>query len=216
MRTVSEPPFEDFDEDEHESPTEPMSAIVLSPSLVPSSQPVGGRGLDAYGVPTIPAPQPPEVPFPRSGQPATPFAPLPETPGVYPVLPASPLTQRNGRPPGGASLTGGQGKSVGAQPRQSSIPIVVGAVFVAAQLLLLVRVILMLFGVPASNLLFEVVYAGGRLLAWPWRLLLAQLHLPAQLGTDFTGYLAALLAILVYGVLARVLVRFLKAVLNSR
>jgi hypothetical protein len=30
------------------------------------------------------------------------------------------------------------------------------------------------------------------------------------------GYLAALIAILVYGVLARVLVRFLKALLNSR
>ena len=45
MRTVSEPPFEDFDEDEHESPTEPMSAIVLSPSLVPSSSSVGGKGL---------------------------------------------------------------------------------------------------------------------------------------------------------------------------
>src|ERR1051326_6570013 len=89
MRTLSEPPFEEFDE--HESPTEPMSAIVLSPYGVPGSSPLGGNGLEAYGVPTIPAPQPPEVPFPRNGQPATPFALLPETPGAYPVLPASPL-----------------------------------------------------------------------------------------------------------------------------
>ena len=216
MRTLSEPPFEDFDEDEHESPTEPMSAIILSPYAVPSSLPTGGNGLEAYGVPTIPAPQPPEVPFPRNGQPATPLAPLAETPGVYPVLPASLLTQSNKRPPGGAGFASEQGRPAGALPRQSSIPIAVGALFVVAQLLLLVRVVLMLFGIPASNLLVEVVYGGGRLLAWPLRLLLEQVHFPAQMGADFTGYLAALLAILVYGVLARVLVRFLKAALNSR
>jgi hypothetical protein len=88
--------------------------------------------------------------------------------------------------------------------------------FVAAQLILLLRVILLLFGVPASNLLLELVYAGGALLAWPLRLLIEHLHLPAQIGADLIGYAAALIAILVYGVLARVLVRFLKALLNSR
>ncbi len=216
MRILSEPPFEDFDEDEHESPTEPMSAIILSPYAIPSSLPTGGNGLEAYGVPTVPAPQPPEVPFPHNGQPATPLAPLPGTPGVYPVLPDSPLTQSNRRPPGGTGIGGEHGRPAGAQPHQSSVPIVVGALFVIAQLLLLVRVVLMLFGVPASNLLVEVVYAGGRLLAWPLRLLLEQVHFPVQMGADFSGYLAALLAILVYGVLARVLVRFLKALLNSR
>jgi len=214
MRTLSEPPFEDFDE--HESPTEPMSAIILSPYVVPSSSPAGGNGLETYGVPTIPAPQPPEVPFPRNGQPVTPFAPLSEAPGAYPVLPASPLKHGNGRPPGGAGFAGEQGRPVRAQPRQSSIPIVVGALFVVAQLLLLVRVVLMLFGVPATNILVEVVYAGGKLLAWPLRLLLEHVHLPAQMGVDLIGYLAALIAILVYGVLGRIMVRFLKALLNSR
>ena len=214
MRNLSEPPFEDFDE--HDSPTEPMSAIVLSPYTVSSSSPAGGNGLEAYGVPTIPAPQPPEAPFPRNGQPVTPFAPLPETPGAYPVLPALPLKQGNGRPPGGAGFAGAQRKPGRMQPRQSSIPVVVGALFVAAQLILLVRVVLMLFGVPAGNILVELVYGGGKVLAWPLRLLLVNLHLPAQIGADLIGYLAALLAILVYGVLGRVLVRFLKALLNSR
>ena len=105
---------------------------------------------------------------------------------------------------------------MGAQPRSSSIPIVVGALFVVAQLILLVRVVLLLFGVPASNILVELVYAGGTLLAWPLRLLLEHLPFAAQIGADLIGYLAALMAILVYGVLARVLVRFLKALLNSR
>ncbi len=84
-----------------------------------------------------------------------------------------------------------------------------------AQLILLVRVLLLLFGVSASNVLVELVYAGGTLLAWPLRLLLEQVHLPAQIGGDLLNYLAALVAILVYGVLARILVRFLKALLNS-
>ncbi len=216
MRTLSEPSFEDFDEDDRDSPTEPMSAIILSPRAVPASLPRDGSGLEPYGVPTIPAPQPPEIPFPRNGRPVTPLASSPETPGAYPVLPASPLSQSNGRPPGGANLADGQGKAAGVQSRQSSVPIVVGALFVTAQLILLVRVVLLLFGVPARNILIELLYAGGALLAWPLRLLLEHLHLPAQIGADLIGYLAALIAILVYGVLARVLVRFLKALLNSR
>jgi hypothetical protein len=216
MRTLSEPPFEEFDEDEHDSPTEPMSAIVLSPYAVPPSPLAGGNRLEPYGVPTIPVPQPPELPFPRNGQPVPPLAPLPEAPGAYPVLPASPLKQDRGRPPGGAGFAGEQGRSARTQQRQSSLPVVVGALFVLAQLILLVRVVLMLFGVPARNILVEVVYAGGKLLAWPLRLLLEQMHLPAQIGADLIGYLAALIAILIYGVLARVLVRFLKALLNSR
>lgn len=214
MRNLSEPPFEDFDE--HDSPTEPMSAVILSPYAVPSSLPGSGNGLGAYGTPTIPAPQPPEAPFPRNGQSVVPFAPLSEAPGVYPVLPASPLKSGNGRPPGGAGFTGEKRRPVGAQSHSSSIPIVVGALFVVAQLVLLVRVVLLLFGVPASNILVELVYAGGTLLAWPLRLLLEHLPFAAQIGADLIGYLAALMAILVYGVLARVLVRFLKALLNSR
>src|SRR5689334_7093479 len=114
MRTLSESPFEEFDEDEHDSPTEPMSAIVLSPYAVPPSPLAGGNGPEPYGVPTIPVPQPPELPFPRNGQPVPPLAPLPEAPGAYPVLPASPLKQDRGRPPGGA---GEQGRPARTQPR---------------------------------------------------------------------------------------------------
>ncbi len=210
MRKLSEPPFEDFDE--HDSPTEPMSAIILSPYAVPSPLPGGWNRVEPYGASTIPAPRPPEVPFPRNGQPVAPYAPLSEAPGVYPVLPASPLKHGNGRPPGGVGFAGKQQ----AQLRHSSIPTVVGALFVVAQFILLVRVVLLLFGVSASNIVVELVYAGGALLAWPLRLLLENLHLPRFIGADLIGYLAALIAILVYGVLARVLVRFLKALLNSR
>ena len=213
MRNLSEPSSEDFDE--HDSPTEPMSAIILSPYSVASPSPGGGNGMELNGVSTIPAPQPPEVPFPRNGQPVVPSVSLPETPGVYPVLPASPLKQGSGQPPGGAGFAG-KVRPARAHPRQSSIPIVIGALFVMAQLILLVRVVLSLFGVPAANKLIELVYGGGTVLAWPLRLLLEQLPHPAQSGGDLIGYLAGLIAIFVYGVLGRVLVRFLKALLNSR
>ena len=91
-----------------------------------------------------------------------------------------------------------------------------GVLFVVAQLILLARVVLLLFGVPNTNIAVELVYAGGALFAWPLHLLLEHLNLPAQIGGDLINYLAALIAILLYGVVARILVRFLKALLNSR
>ncbi len=213
MRKVSEPQFEDFDE--HNSPTEPMSAIILSPHSVPTSSMGNGNGPGGYASYTVPAPLPPELPFPQNGQPAAPYGYAPETPGIYPVLPPAPITHGKGRPPGGAGFSGERARPLRAQPRRSSFPTFVGVLFVLAQLILLVRVLLLLFGVSASNVLVELVYAGGTLLAWPLRLLLEQVHLPAQIGGDLLNYLAALVAILVYGVLARILVRFLKALLNS-
>ncbi|HKV59676.1 MAG TPA: hypothetical protein VJO32_15390 [Ktedonobacteraceae bacterium] len=214
MRRISEPQFEDFDE--HNSPTEPMSAIILSPHSVPT-HPVGaGNGMVGYNFQTIPAPLPPELPFPQNGQPVAPYANLPETPGVYPILPPAPGFNGNGRPPGGATFSGDRARPLRSRSRNSSFPTFVGVLFVVAQLILLARVVLLLFGVPNSNGLVELVYAGGALLAWPLHLLLEHLNLPAQIGGDLINYLAALIAILLYGVLARILVRFLKALLNSR
>lgn len=214
MRKLSEPPFEDFDE--HDSPTEPMSAIILSPRVVPPGPAGNGNGTGGYNATTVPVPRPPDAPFPHNGQPAALTAYPAETPGIYPVLPPLPPGLAKGRPPGGAGFLGERKTPVSAQPRNSSVPSVVGMLFVAAQLVLLARVVLSLFGVPASNLLVGLLYAGGTVLAWPLRLLVGLLPLPAQMGGDLLNYLAALLAILVYGVLARVLVRFLKALLNSR
>lgn len=211
MRKLSEPQFEDFDE--HNSPTEPMSAIILSPHSVPTSSMGGGNGMG--GSYTIPSPLPPELPFPRNGQPAVPYAYPTEMPGVYPVLPPAPIVQSKGRPPGGAGFTGERARPL-REPRQSAFPTFVGVLFVLAQLILLARVLLLLFGVAASNMLVELVYAGGALLAWPLRLLVEHVNLAAQIGGDLINYLSALIAILVYGVLARILVRFLKALLNSR
>ena len=64
MRKLSEPQFEDFDE--HNSPTEPMSAIILSPHSVPTTSMGGGNGMGGYASYSIPAPLPPELPFPQN------------------------------------------------------------------------------------------------------------------------------------------------------
>ena len=101
-------------------------------------------------------------------------------------------------------------------PGHSSLPIVVGVLFVIVQLVLLARVVLLLFAIPADNIVIELVYAVGGLFAWPFRLVLEHLNLPAPVGVDLINYLAALVGILMYGVLSRVLVRFLKALLHSR
>ncbi len=207
MRKLSEPQFEDFDD--HNSPTEPMSAIILSPHSVPASS-MGG-----YSSYTIPAPLPPELPFPQNGQPDAPYSSLIEKPGVYPVLPQAPIGHGKSRPPGGAGFSGARAIPL-REPHSSAFPSFVGMLFVLAQLILLARVILLLFGVPASNMLVELVYAAGALLAWPLRLLVEHINFLAQFGGDLIGYLSALIAILAYGVLARILVRFLKALLNSR
>lgn len=173
MQKTRKAPFENFDE--HDQPTEPMSAIILSP-------------------------RPPEAPPPQ----------------IYPVLPPSPLRSRNGRPAGGALTPGAGAPMQPVYPRRSSIPLLVGVFFVAVQLVLLARVILLLFGVPGNTLWIELVYASSSVCAWPFRLLLEHVSWPVPIGAELTNYLASLLGVLGYGLLSRILVRFLKALLHSR
>jgi hypothetical protein len=215
MRKAPETQFDNFDE--HNQPTEPMSAIILSPYSAPTYTIGSANGVTGSHQEGIPAPLPPELPFPQNGQPAAPYQHyLPEAPRVYPVLPPSPVVKGTGRPPGGAAPSSERGRSLPLYPRRSSFPTIVGVLFVVAQLILLARVVLLLFGVSATTIVVELVYAGGGLLAWPFHLLLDHVNLPAQIGGELINYLAALIAILAYGVIARILVRFFKALLHSR
>ena len=142
----------------------------------------------------------------------------PETPSsqIYPVLPPSPLRSRNGRPAGGAPTPGPGAPIQPVYPRRSSIPLLVGVFFVVVQLVLLARVMLLLFGVPGNTLWIELVYAFSSVFAWPFRLLLEHVSWPVPIGAELTNYLALLLGVLGYGLLSRILVRFLKALLHSR
>ena len=133
------------------------------------------------------------------------------------ALPAPPL---KGRPPGGA-VPVRPGNAVGparsgrasrVQPRRSSFPALVGFFLVIVQLLLLVRFVLKFVGAPADTLWVSTIYTISGVFVLPLRLLFELVVLPIHPDVE----LYTLLAILVYGLLSRILVRFLKALLHSR
>src|SRR5579864_2819482 len=190
--------------DDYDSPTEPMMPIIIAPhSPLPSS-------------PDSSMPAGPTMPL----QPASPIRSAPETPLVYPLLPPfAGEVSGNGRPPCGAAHTGNGLATrpvAPAQPGRSPVPIIVGYCFVFIQVVLLLRVLLLLFSVSNSVVWAKVLYTMGSVFAYPVRLPLDHIQPVTQLGPEVINYLAPLLAILIYGLVSRILVRFLKALLNSR
>ena len=195
------------DIDEHDQPTEPALPVVLPP-ISPTIP---------YGVPTvaneyIPVPQPHDHPFPYQDMSYgnSPYA-APATP-VYPVLPMG----NDRRPPGGVMPGYPVGPDRGnatvptSRARRSSLPLLVGIFFVLVQLLLLMRFVLILLAFPASTTWVGTIYTFSSIFVLPFRLLL-QSFAPA-LPSSVELY--TLLAILIYGLLSRILVRFLKALLH--
>ncbi|HEX6483665.1 MAG TPA: hypothetical protein VF043_32875 [Ktedonobacteraceae bacterium] len=205
--------FEEFDE--HNQPTEPMSQVILTPF----SSPIHGPGGS-----TVPVAQPDERAFPPPGGHGF-LAPGSRNRSrispAYPFLPTTPGYGYNGRPPGGAypeqpADIGQSAKKRRTKPRRSSFPALVGLFFVLVQLLLLVRVVLQLLGQPGSIVWVGLVYNISSVFVSPLRLLLRNVHVPLIAGTDLYNYLLFLFAILLYGLISRILVRILKALLNSR
>ena len=168
-------------------------------------------------------PAPYERPFPQQDipdypQPGTFYRP-PEA-QVYPVLPPI-ATNGKHRPAGGAApiSTNGPGlpaRFKSAQPHRSTIPLWVGVFLVAVQLLLLVRFVLQLIGYSSSSFWIGLMYSVSSVFVFPFRALLYSLTSSLTIGTDLLDLLAILFAILMYGLLSRILVRFLKALLHSR
>jgi hypothetical protein len=205
--------FEEFDE--HNQPTEPMSQVMLTPFSSPTH---------ASGGTTVPVPQADERAYPTqngNGFLAPGSRNRSRISPAYPFLPATPGYGRNGRPPGGAYPKDPDdieqpAKKRRTKPRRSSFPVLVGLFFVLVQLLLLVRVVLQLLGQPGSILWVGLIYNISSLFVLPLRLLLENVNVPLIAGTDLYNYLLILFAILLYGLISRILVRFLKALLNSR
>ncbi len=183
------------DIDEHNLPTEPL--------------PYPPGAFDTtYN--TLPMPEPQERPFPRQVgyDPLVPAARLqpPPVAAAYPYLPPPPAIDNRHRPAGGA------GPAVGsAHRRHSLIPPLVRLCFWVIELTLLTRFVLGLLGITQGASWISLVYAGAALAEQPLRLLLqgvVRLDLVANLD------LYALLACFVYWLLSRILVGFLKALLN--
>lgn len=201
--------------DDFEQPTEPMSQVFLSPYSAPTYH--ARTPVDQQGVPT---PQLDERPFPQSGAvPVEVFNRPLGTPPVYPVLPTAPPERHRGRPPGGAPPSILPGKSEAfapRKPRRSSIPIWVGLFFVAVELFLLLRLVIQLTGLTDNSAWVGLVNTISTVFLLPFLLLLENVKIPLIYGTELYSNLLIVFALFVYGLLSRVLVRFLKALLNSR
>jgi hypothetical protein len=198
--------------DEHNQPTEPMMSILLAPSAATIAD-----GLPVNADDDIPMPQPYERPFPYQNiqNAAFPHSPYGSSqPAVYPVLPPlpTPASDTGGnRPPGGVTSASDRSiQTTGARFKHKSIPLLVGMFFVVVQLLLLVRFVLKLFALAGSAPWVSLIYGISSIFVLPFRLLLQNI-LPFSNVLE----LYTLLAILVYGLLSRFLVRFLKALLRS-
>jgi hypothetical protein len=177
------------------------------------------REFDEHNAPTEPLISPHQPSYPASP--------------VYPVLPPSPASAKNKkwrRPAGGAphaphvpyvsSIPPVSPYYPVAMPkpvqkkrsRPSVFPSLVGIFFVAVQLLLLVRFILTFIGLWDNVTWVALVYTISNIFALPFRLILQNIPLPLPIPASIELY--TLLAILVYGLLARILVPLLKAILR--
>ncbi len=205
--------------DEHDAPTEPMMPIYPSPSAftVPNNTPtVDGQGF--------PMPIPLERPFPYQDMPQN-VAPSPFGPAapVYPVLPQAPKNAKKGKrpaggaipdypvqPPGIAGVEAANKPVAKTQHRPGAFPALVGLFFVLVQLLLLVRFVLRLLSFSGNVPWTGIIYAISGIFVLPFRLLLENINVPIPNSLE----IYTLIAILVYGLLSRLIVRLLKVILR--
>ncbi|GAC1392572.1 MAG: hypothetical protein NVS4B11_25660 [Ktedonobacteraceae bacterium] len=202
--------------DEHDEPTEPMRCSDLSAfaATIPN-------GIASPDEEDIPVPKTSTQPFPHQYVqpplvgPNKGFQQAPENGGVYPYLPPKPVDPSGNRPAGGGVPVQPEAVKVPTQGQRvhgNLIPIVVGMCFVAIQALLLLRFILKLLNVSSDISWVGAVYGVSNVFILPFRLLFLQFAIPLL----FTAEIYTLLAILVYGLISRIIVRVLKALLSTR
>lgn len=204
--------------DEHNAPTEPLRLFY---------PPAGSAGVaDEMWMKVgpdgaLPAPTPVEHPFPRLNIiPASPSYQSPAAP-VYPALPSIPASHRRKKgqlPPEDAYPNYPFYPPQPVQPaaprarhrRHSAIPSLVGLFFVAVQLLLLLRFLLTLINIQGNADWVTIVYSISSIFVLPIRLIISQhITLPFPIPVE----LYTLIAVLAYGLLSRILVSILKAIL---
>jgi hypothetical protein len=182
---------------DYDQPTEPLETIALPAYAAPTY-----TVDDPYpylGPQTVPAPQPGTRPFPQGSSSTYP---------VYPVLPAIPIKKYRGHPPGGSPPINQPVRRT--KRRYKPLSRLVNLLFMLVQLALLARVVCMVLNVLATNVWLNLFFWACDLLAWPLRLLAASLTIPWLQGTQLLIYLELLLAILLYGLVARIVVGFLR------
>jgi hypothetical protein len=95
------------------------------------------------------------------------------------------------------------------------VPGLVGLFLFVGQLVLLARVVCVLAGVRSAAPWVTLLFAASDLFVLPVRVLAANINLSFLAGTQLLVVLELLVAILVYGVLSRLLVRLLRVLFNA-
>lgn len=181
--------------DEHDLPTEPVPYVPATPDM--NTIPAASQQPITLG------------PFPSS-YPAAPNAPKFD---VYPYQP--PLAPQQPQP--ALQPPTSMKKPAPQQGRRpfylGLIPIGIGLFFVCIQMLLLTRFVLRLLGIAEGASWVSTVYALCDIALLPFQALLPPLQLPGILNARVELY--TLLAILIYGILSRIIVHILKLLLRT-
>ena len=168
------------------------------------------NGVPTVDEPAIPMPTPHERPFPYQDVPQN-AAPgtfvAPQTP-VYPVLPPAPQYAKKGKRPAGGAVPLVTKASPQHCPIYSQRWLAYS--FVLVQLLRRVRFVLRLLNVAGSTLWIGLIYATSGIFVLPSRSLLQNISIPIPNALE----IYTLIAILVYGLFSRLIVRLLKAILR--
>jgi hypothetical protein len=125
-------------------------------------------------------------------------------------MPAAGKRKKGGFPPAGASsIYPAPVQKAARRRRHSAIPALVGLFFVAVQFLLLLRFVLKLINISGNATWIPIVYTISSIFVLPFRLIFQQITLPIPIWLE----LYTLVAILGYGLLSRIVVPVLKALL---
>jgi hypothetical protein len=134
--------------------------------------------------------------------------------GAYPFLPPVPMRQNEkaASPVGSITPQNDRTSIAGGRKTQRLFPALVGLCFVILQVLLLANFALMMFGKWDNMFWVNVLYLVSDIFIWPVQ---ALVHLlPAQIS--ISTQIVTLLAILLYGMISRIVVRCLKLLLRTR
>jgi hypothetical protein len=137
--------------------------------------------------------------------------------GAYPFLPPAPVHSKGAAASAAENIkpsqSGASSASVPGMRRLRKVfPALVGLCFVVVQVLLLVSFGLKIVGQWDSTLWANVLYLISDIFVWPVQALVHQIPLPFSISAQ----IITLAAILLYGVISRIVVRCLKLLLHSR
>lgn len=187
--------------DEHSEPTEPLPPLVL-PKVPLTIADEETQPLAPPIMPTAPA-----------------LVVLPPVKAPLPLSPNAPPVQQYPYEPPNSTTQKGEKLPVEATPprRQSKlIPLSVGMCFVIVQLLLVLRLVQQIISGFLPNTWLNTVQGVSDLFVLPFYVLLQKLLPSLSLNAWLYTVLAIVLAIIVYGLVSRLIVHLLKILLARR